>query len=439
MKKILLLLLTLSTLVFAQTTDELERAYAKEFAFLKAQKDTLANRLNEVKKDNARKISQAKKDVVHLQNSVLAQQSKNEKLSEELFHAQENQQNVNDDTQTLDGVLMQANASLKTYNVNVKSDKHDYQGSLKDIFAKGSKLIDTLATVRKVPGSFYLQDGTEAKGEFIKVGNVATYGVSAKASGALAPAGGGSFKLWKAPEAAQCAQALANGKKVDTLHIFLYENATKEVADVEEKTAYSVIDSGGVIGWVIVGLGAFGMLLVFLRIIFLMMNSSVSGKLPQETIMHLQEDGKDKTLEWLKSKSGATARLLKATLRNIDRDREHIEDIVAETMIHESDRLDKFGSAIMVIAAVSPLLGLLGTVTGMIATFDIITEFGTGDPKLLSGGISIALVTTELGLIVAIPLILFGNLLNGWSEKVKDSMEHSALHLINEYKQFKRA
>jgi biopolymer transport protein ExbB len=143
--------------------------------------------------------------------------------------------------------------------------------------------------------------------------------------------------------------------------------------------------------------------------------------------------GVESALEFLKNKRGSTARVLKATVRNLDRDREHIEDIVAESILHESSRLDKFGSAILVIAAVSPLLGLLGTVTGMIATFDIITEFGTGDPKLLSGGISIALVTTELGLIVAIPILMVGNLLSGWAEKVKDSMEHSALHLINEY------
>jgi biopolymer transport protein ExbB len=101
--------------------------------------------------------------------------------------------------------------------------------------------------------------------------------------------------------------------------------------------------------------------------------------------------------------------------------------------MHESTRLDKLSSIILVIAAVAPLLGLLGTVTGMIATFDVITEFGTGDPKLLSGGISIALVTTELGLIVAIPLLLGGNLLNSWAESIKDNMEHSALHIVNEY------
>jgi len=70
----------------------------------------------------------------------------------------------------------------------------------------------------------------------------------------------------------------------------------------------------------------------------------------------------------------------------------------------------------------------------MIATFDVITEFGTGDPKMLSGGISEALVTTELGLIVAIPAVLLGNLLSGWAERIKNDMELGALHLINLFK-----
>ena len=76
-------------------------------------------------------------------------------------------------------------------------------------------------------------------------------------------------------------------------------------------------------------------------------------------------------------------------------------------------------------------MGLLGTVTGMISTFDIITEFGTGDPKLLSSGISEALVTTELGLIVAIPSLLLGNMLNGWADNIQGELESLILRLQN--------
>ncbi|MDO9310651.1 MAG: MotA/TolQ/ExbB proton channel family protein, partial [Nitrosomonas sp.] len=99
--------------------------------------------------------------------------------------------------------------------------------------------------------------------------------------------------------------------------------------------------------------------------------------------------------------------------------------------LQESGPLDRFGPAILVIASIAPLLGLLGTVTGMIETFDMITEFGTGDPKLLSEGISIALVTTELGLIVAIPTLLLGSILSTWARNIKRDMEHSALRIIN--------
>ena len=104
-----------------------------------------------------------------------------------------------------------------------------------------------------------------------------------------------------------------------------------------------------------------------------------------------------------------------------------------ENILNESTQIDRYGSFVLVIAAVAPLLGLLGTVTGMIETFDVITEFGTGDPKLLSGGISAALVTTMQGLIVAIPLLLIGNLLSGWAQSIKDSMEQNALHIVNLY------
>ena len=104
--------------------------------------------------------------------------------------------------------------------------------------------------------------------------------------------------------------------------------------------------------------------------------------------------------------------------------KQYLKGLLKENLI-----LDRFSTIILVFAAIAPLLGLLGTVTGMISTFDIITEFGTGDPKLLSGGISEALVTTELGLIVAIPTLLLGHLLSAWSKKIKESVESAALRL----------
>ncbi|MDQ7047321.1 MAG: MotA/TolQ/ExbB proton channel family protein [Sulfurovum sp.] len=191
------------------------------------------------------------------------------------------------------------------------------------------------------------------------------------------------------------------------------------------------VRAGDSIGYIILALGLFGFLLILMRIGLLSKSGSNVEQLTKAVVEKLNTGSIEDAQEAIKGYKGSTARVLKATLRNITRDREHIEDIVTENILNESSSIDKFGSFVLVIAAVASLLGLLGTVTGMISTFDIITEHGTGDPKLLSGGISEALVTTMLGLIVAIPLLLLGNLLSGWGQKIKDSMEQSALHVIN--------
>ncbi|MBE0499705.1 MAG: MotA/TolQ/ExbB proton channel family protein [Campylobacterales bacterium] len=433
MKKILSLFIALSIVLFAASETELERAYAKEFAYLKAQKNMLEKRLDEVKKTQEKKLYSLNAELSLLQNVVLKKNAQSEKLEDTLFRTQQNVQSISDDTSLIENVMMQSTSSLKPYGIEVAIDANNYQASLKEVFSRTQKLISTLGSVQSSAGKFYVEDGSEKEGMLVRVGNVATYGVSTDVAGALVPAGDGKLKLWKAAESAESAKALLEGKKTEEIAVFLYENAEKEIEDLREKSVVDVINSGGVIGWVIVVLGLVALALAILRSVFLMSANKSTGNLAKSALEKLLKEGKEGALIFLKTQKGSTARVLKATIRNLDRDREHIEDIVSESVMHESGRLDRFGSVILVIAAVAPLLGLLGTVTGMIATFDIITEFGTGDPKLLSGGISIALVTTELGLIVAIPVLMVGNLLSGWAERIKDSMEHSALHVINEY------
>lgn len=433
MKRLIPMLLIAGMSLFGATETELQRAYAKEFAFLKAQKEMLQKRLAEVRKEDTVKIAEAKKAVENLQNEVLFKTQRSDRLTEQLFQAQQNAENVNDDTAMLESVVLQGESTLAPYGVTLAVDKNDYPATLTGLFDATLNLAGSLSGVSVSEGSFYLTDGTEKKGTLVRVGNIATYGVAGDTAGVLVPAGGDKLKLWDAPESAATATALKQQQHPEALNIFIYENASKEVEDKSEKTVGEVIASGGIIGWVIVVLGLVALLLVVLRAVFLSGAGSNTMPITKATLGELQSKGVEATLEFLKNKKGAAARVMKATVRNLGRDREHVEDVVTESIMHESERLDRYGSAIMVIAAVSPLLGLLGTVTGMIATFDVITEFGTGDPKLLSGGISIALVTTELGLIVAIPLLLLGNLLNGWAERIKDGMEQSALHLINEY------
>jgi len=109
---------------------------------------------------------------------------------------------------------------------------------------------------------------------------------------------------------------------------------------------------------------------------------------------------------------------------------ETLELKIDEAILKEVPQLEKAQSMIKLFAAIAPLLGLLGTVTGMIATFQAITNFGTGDPKLMAGGISQALITTVLGLVAAIPLLLSHNLVSSQSKRLVQILDEQAAGLI---------
>ena len=411
---------------------ELSNAYKKEYTFLKAQKSELQSRYIKEETQQKADIAKAAEKLTGLQEKLIkvsddlkAGEEKLEKLTKKASEVAEN----GDITSV---VTMQATAALQEYGLDMDEGKKTTNlEKLRAAFDKSAKLYDELSSIRTEKGKFYLPNGKPVEADIVKVGNVAAYGLAKEATGALAPAGDGRYKLWNSEEASDDAKALFSGAKLDTLDIFVYENLDKEVEFKKEKTVADTVRAGGVIGYIILGLGLFGLLLIALRVVLLLKSGSRVENLTKTVVEKLNSSGVAAAQEAIKDYKGSTARVLKATLRNITRDREHIEDIVMENILNESSAIDKFGSFVLVIAAVAPLLGLLGTVTGMISTFDIITEHGTGDPKLLSGGISEALVTTMLGLIVAIPLLLLGNLLSGWAQNIKDSMEQSALHIIN--------
>ncbi|MCF8117968.1 MAG: MotA/TolQ/ExbB proton channel family protein, partial [Desulfarculaceae bacterium] len=108
---------------------------------------------------------------------------------------------------------------------------------------------------------------------------------------------------------------------------------------------------------------------------------------------------------------------------------EVIDAGLSEAMLRELPRLERFLTTLKVLAAVAPLLGLLGTVTGMINTFQVITVFGAGDPRLMAGGISEALITTQLGLAVAIPILVASALLGRRVSRLAGDMEEKAVAL----------
>ena len=133
----------------------------------------------------------------------------------------------------------------------------------------------------------------------------------------------------------------------------------------------------------------------------------------------------------LKEQGGPTAKMLLKGVKFHKLPKDSLEELMAEDILETQPKLDRGLSVITVTAAVAPLLGLLGTVTGMINTFKLITLFGTGDAKSLSSGISEALITTEFGLIVAIPSLLMSAYLSRQAQGITGEMENAAISFAN--------
>lgn len=434
MKKVYLIgwiLLLSHTLLSA---DELRKAYQKEYAFLKAQKAELSSRLEKDQAQYTTSLEEAKSKLDRLQTQLLALDKNVKQGSSKLEKLTQLFEKTTENGSMLENTVNQARVALGEYGMKLPEGNRTKESqTLKIAFEKTAMLYEQLASIQKSKGAFYLPNGSRVEGEIVKVGNVAAYGISQKASGALAPAGNGTYKLWNAVGSSDDAKALFAGEMKQDIDIFVYENLDKEVEYIKEKTLEDTLEGGGTIGYIILGLGLFGLLLLLYRVFNLLRAGSNVKAISKKVTQKLEHGSVEEALEAVKKYKGSTARVIKSTLRNLGKNREHIEDIVMENILNESSQIDRFGAFVLVIAAVAPLMGLLGTVTGMIETFDVITEFGTGDPKLLSGGISAALVTTMFGLIVAIPLLLLGNLLSGWAQNIKDSMEQSALQIVNLY------
>jgi biopolymer transport protein ExbB len=199
------------------------------------------------------------------------------------------------------------------------------------------------------------------------------------------------------------------------------------------------IKQGALVGYIIIALAIIGLLLAAWRLIALF---SI-GKKVETQIKNLDQPSDDNPLGRV---LGAAEKLQKngqssdgQLSKHEDAHLETLELKIDEAILKEVPQLEKAQSMIKLFAAVAPLLGLLGTVTGMIATFQAITNFGTGDPKLMAGGISQALITTVLGLVAAIPLLLSHNLVSGQSKRLVQILDEQAAGLIATTMEARRA
>lgn len=177
------------------------------------------------------------------------------------------------------------------------------------------------------------------------------------------------------------------------------------------------IKMGGIVGYIIMALGIVALLIALERLFVLTLTANkVNTQLKSDTPID----------------NNPLGRVLLASEKHRDSDLETLELKLGEAILKETPGLTRALMFLKIIAVVAPLLGLLGTVTGMIKTFQIITLFGTGDPTLMAGGISQALVTTVQGLSVAIPTVLLHTLVTGRSKKITHVLQEQSAGIIAE-------
>ena len=174
------------------------------------------------------------------------------------------------------------------------------------------------------------------------------------------------------------------------------------------------IEQGGLIGYVILIIGFVGLLLAIERLIVLFITARKVNE-------QLQKEEPDEN---------ALGRIMLVYKNNPEIDAETLGLKLDEAILKEMPKLQRGLWTIALLAAVSPLLGLLGTVTGIIETFQSITLYGTGDPRVMSGGISQALVTTVMGLLVAIPLLLFHGYLSSKSNTLIQILDEKSMAYV---------
>lgn len=177
------------------------------------------------------------------------------------------------------------------------------------------------------------------------------------------------------------------------------------------------VHQGELVGYIIIAVGAVGILVAFWRFFILtMVTAKVNAQLKSDTF----------------SSNNPLGRVMQVRDKYPDVDTEVLELHLTEAILGEVPKLGRFLTLVKMISVVAPLGGLLGTVTGMIVTFQQITLFGTGDPKIMAGGISSALITTVLGLVVAIPTTLLYALLSTQSKNVVSILQEQAAGVIAE-------
>jgi len=426
------LLLAAALLVAAPTlpasAQSLEQAYRTELKVLRSERNQLQKALGETESSSAtaRRALQAEIEKLTGQLSSLradnaaraglrpspteeARQVQLTQLLDQIEAAVANRRIAVPDAGASAGGAGDAPARLATL----------FDAALADLLARGGLRIERGAEV-------FGGDGVAGTGDVLRIGEVAA-----------AEWGGGYRPLVRTLDGSTRVVAGLRGGAATTgagqsIEVVLFDPREPPApGQYVSRSAWGKLQAGGLLMWPLLVLAAVMLLVALERLLALgllagrvkALVAALGGWSPPELGAGHVPDNVD-AKHWLSAPAVSV-------IKGANHPRAELEERATEALLRVRPRMTRRLSVLSMTAAAAPLIGLLGTVTGMITTFSVITEHGTGDPQLLSGGISEALLTTQLGLAVAIPALLMHAGLSRWASRLADANQNLVFDLVH--------
>ena len=310
-----------------------------------------------------------------------------------------------------------------------------------EIYAEQIKILD-LALERledsfggtRFGGTAVDDDGSVLAGQFVLIGPAGVFLADDGRTGASHPDPRAnslepSMLSFINPADAEAAQGLVQ----DGAGTFPLDPTLLNARKIEEteETFLEHVQKGGPVMYPIAGMFVAAMLVSILKYFSMLFTPGASKRRIKRLGAAVLANDSETALAEARHIGGPTGRMLADGIEHMDHPKELVEEIMYESVLETKLKLQRLLPLVAIIAAAAPLMGLLGTVTGIINTFKMITVFGTGDPKTLSGGISEALITTKFGLVVAIPSLIIHAFLSRTAKGKIDGMEQAAISFTN--------
>ena len=402
----------------------------------------LNREINELRREYLDKQNELKginREIASLAYRIATQQKENNARQEEVSYFGSQL------TQFTDGLETRFHiAEIRRYDdvlMEAKDAPENSTWSPAQILAAQSKVVDTALArlegalgAERFPGQVVDEDGIVSQGRFLVVGpavlflgeNGTDVGMVEERLGQSEPA----LLTYADPAHGEAAKEL-----IEKRNGFLPLDPTLgDAAKLEEtqKTWIDEVKAGGAVMVPIFAMASLALLVALWKWITLSLVRTPSKRKIRTLLDHVGKQERDEAMQVAQTIGGPVGDMLVTGVEHMHEPRELIDEVMYERVLTAKLKLQSLLPFIAICAASAPLLGLLGTVTGIIQTFELITLFGSGDVKTLSGGISEALITTKFGLIVAIPSLLLHAFLSRKARHITGTMERCAVSLSNE-------